>query len=109
MNLGQSRIEKYEDGYFDLLDQGKIDGFIYDFPYAQEEIKDFGGRLEIEGAPGGPTTVSRRARMTTGDPSSRRVPYWRSCSDSKLSTSASASNLPDSPGKSTVMFQFCPR
>ncbi len=47
MNLGQSRIEKYEDGYFDLLDQGKIDGFIYDFPYAQEEIKDFGGRLEI--------------------------------------------------------------
>ena len=47
MNLGQARIEKYEDGYFDLLDQGKIDGFIYDFPYAQEEIKDFGGRLEI--------------------------------------------------------------
>ncbi|MDQ1347656.1 MAG: Transporter substrate-binding protein [Acidobacteriota bacterium] len=47
MNLGQARIEKYEDGYFDLLDQGKIDGFIYDFPYAQEEIKEFGGRLEI--------------------------------------------------------------
>jgi polar amino acid transport system substrate-binding protein len=47
MNLGQSRIEKYEDGYFDLLDQGKIDGFIYDFPYAQEEIKEFDGRLEI--------------------------------------------------------------
>lgn len=47
MRLGQSRIEKYEDGYFDLLDQGKIDGFIYDFPYAQEEIKEFGGRLEI--------------------------------------------------------------
>ena len=47
MNVGQSRLEKYEDGYFDLLDQGKIDGFIYDFPYAQEEIKDFGGRLEI--------------------------------------------------------------
>ena len=47
MNLGQARIEKYEDGYFDLLDQGKIDGFIYDFPYAQEEIKEFDGRLEI--------------------------------------------------------------
>ena len=47
MNLGQSRIEKYEDGYFELLDQGKIDGFIYDFPYAQEEIKEFDGRLEI--------------------------------------------------------------
>ena len=47
MNLGQARIEKYEDGYFDLLDQGKIDGFIYDFPYAQEEIQEFGGRLEI--------------------------------------------------------------
>ena len=47
MNLGQSRIEKYEDGYFELLEQGKIDGFIYDFPYAQEEIKEFGGRLEI--------------------------------------------------------------
>jgi ABC-type amino acid transport substrate-binding protein len=47
MNLGQARIEKYEDGYFELLDQGKIDGFIYDFPYAQEEIKEFDGRLEI--------------------------------------------------------------
>ena len=47
MKLGFSRLEKYEDGYFDLLDQGKIDGFIYDFPYAQEEIKSFGGRLEI--------------------------------------------------------------
>lgn len=47
MNLGYSRLEKYEDGYFDLLDQGKIDGFIYDFPYAQEEIKPYGGRLEI--------------------------------------------------------------
>jgi ABC-type amino acid transport substrate-binding protein len=47
MDLGYSRLEKYEDGYFDLLDQGKIDGFIYDFPYAQEEIKSYGGRLEI--------------------------------------------------------------
>ncbi len=47
LGLGQARIEKYEDGYFELLDQGKIDGFIYDFPYAQEEIKEFDGRLEI--------------------------------------------------------------
>lgn len=47
LGLGQARLEKYEDGYFDLLDQGKIDGFIYDFPYAQEEIKAYGGRLEI--------------------------------------------------------------
>ena len=42
-----ARLEKYEDGYFDLLAQGKIDGFVYDYPYAQEEIKEFGGRLEI--------------------------------------------------------------
>ena len=44
---GYKDLQKYEDGYFDLLDQGKIDGFIYDFPYAQEEIKPYGGRLEI--------------------------------------------------------------
>ncbi|MEZ5313132.1 MAG: ABC transporter substrate-binding protein [Thermoanaerobaculia bacterium] len=47
LGIGYSRLEKYEDGYFELLDQGKLDGFIYDFPYAQEEIKAFGGRLEI--------------------------------------------------------------
>ena len=45
---GYSRLETFEDGYFDLLDQGKIDAFIYDFPYAQEEIKPFAGKLEIE-------------------------------------------------------------
>jgi ABC-type amino acid transport substrate-binding protein len=44
---GYERIEKYEDGYFDLLDQGKLDAFIYDYPYAQEEIKSYGGRLEM--------------------------------------------------------------
>jgi ABC-type amino acid transport substrate-binding protein len=44
---GYREIQKFEDGYFDLLDQGKLDAFIYDFPYAQEEIKDHGGRLEI--------------------------------------------------------------
>ena len=44
---GARAIEKYEDGYYDLLAQGKIDGFIYDFPYAQEEIKPFKDRLEI--------------------------------------------------------------
>jgi len=44
---GYGRLETFEDGYFDLLDQGKIDAFIYDFPYAQEEIKPFAGRLEI--------------------------------------------------------------
>ena len=47
MGIGYARLEKYEDGYFDLLEQGKIDGFIYDFPYAQEEIKPFGNKLEI--------------------------------------------------------------
>jgi len=47
MVRGYKDLQKYEDGYFDLLDQGKIDGFIYDFPYAQEEIKEYGGRLEI--------------------------------------------------------------
>lgn len=44
---GYRRLEKYEDGYFDLLADGKIDAFIYDFPYAQEEIKPFGNKLEI--------------------------------------------------------------
>jgi len=44
---GPREIQLHEDGYFDLLDQGKLDGFIYDFPYAQEEIKAYGGRLEI--------------------------------------------------------------
>ncbi len=47
MGIGYARLEKYEDGYFDLLEQGKLDGFIYDFPYAQEEIKPFGSKLEI--------------------------------------------------------------
>ncbi len=44
---GYARLEKYEDGYFDLLAEGKLDGFIYDYPYAQEEIKPYGNRLEI--------------------------------------------------------------
>ncbi len=44
---GYARLEKYEDGYFDLLDQGKLDAFIYDYPYAQEEIKPYDGRLEM--------------------------------------------------------------
>jgi ABC-type amino acid transport substrate-binding protein len=42
-----TKIEKYEDGYFDLLVDGSIDAFIYDYPYAQEEIKPFGSKLEI--------------------------------------------------------------
>ncbi len=46
MARGYKRIEKYEDGYFDLLKQGKIDAFIYDYPYAQEELKEYKG-LEI--------------------------------------------------------------
>ena len=44
---GYARLEKYEDGYFDLLDEGKLDAFIYDYPYAQEEIKPYDGRLEM--------------------------------------------------------------
>jgi ABC-type amino acid transport substrate-binding protein len=44
---GAREIQLHEDGYFDLLDQGKLDAFIYDFPYAQEEIKSYDGRLEI--------------------------------------------------------------
>lgn len=47
MAIGYARLEKYEDGYFDLLVEGKLDGFIYDFPYAQEEIKAYDGKLEI--------------------------------------------------------------
>ena len=42
-----ARYEKYEDGYFDLLANGKLDGFLYDYPYAQEEIKPFGNKLVI--------------------------------------------------------------
>ena len=42
-----TKIEKYEDGYFDLLADGSLDAFIYDYPYAQEEIKPFGNKLEI--------------------------------------------------------------
>lgn len=42
-----ARLEKHEDGYFELLAEGKLDAFVYDYPYAQEEIKEFGGRLEI--------------------------------------------------------------
>jgi polar amino acid transport system substrate-binding protein len=44
---GYRRLEKYEDGYFDLLADGKLDAFLYDFPYAQEEIKPYGGKLEM--------------------------------------------------------------
>lgn len=44
---GYKRLEKYEDGYFDLLVEGKLDAFLYDFPYAQEEIKAYGGKLEM--------------------------------------------------------------
>ncbi|HSN86118.1 MAG TPA: transporter substrate-binding domain-containing protein [Thermoanaerobaculia bacterium] len=44
---GFRRLEKYEDGYFDLLAEGKLDAFLYDFPYAQEEIKEYGNKLEI--------------------------------------------------------------
>ena len=47
MVKGYKDLQKFEDGYFELLDQGKLDAFIYDFPYAQEEMKPFGGRLEI--------------------------------------------------------------
>ena len=47
MVRGYKDLQKFEDGYFELLDQGKIDAFIYDFPYAQEEIKPFAGRLEV--------------------------------------------------------------
>jgi ABC-type amino acid transport substrate-binding protein len=44
---GFKRLDKFEDGYFDLLADGKLDAFIYDFPFAQEEIKPFDGKLEI--------------------------------------------------------------
>lgn len=47
MVRGYRRLEKYEDGYFDLLAEGKLDAFIYDFPFAQEEIKPYGNKLEI--------------------------------------------------------------
>jgi ABC-type amino acid transport substrate-binding protein len=41
------RIEKFEDGYFDLLQSKEIDAFIYDYPYAQEEVKPYGDKLKI--------------------------------------------------------------
>jgi ABC-type amino acid transport substrate-binding protein len=47
MVKGYRRLEKYEDGYFDRLAEGRLDAFVYDFPYAQEEIKPYGDKLEI--------------------------------------------------------------
>lgn len=44
---GYRRLEKYEDGYFDLLANGQLDAFLYDYPYAKEEIKPFGDKLDI--------------------------------------------------------------
>jgi formylglycine-generating enzyme required for sulfatase activity/ABC-type amino acid transport substrate-binding protein len=44
---GYQRLEKYEDGYFDLLAEGRLDAFLYDYPYAKEEIKPYDGQLEI--------------------------------------------------------------
>ncbi len=40
------------------------------------------------GSRSGPSAASRSARMSTGEPGSSRVPYSRSCSSSKRSTSA---------------------
>ena len=47
---------------------------------------------------GGPTTVRRSARITIGEPASRRVPYRRSCSASKRSINAFVSISPRRPG-----------
>lgn len=44
---GYKELQKYEDGYFDLLANGKIDAFIYDYPYAQRELVPFKGRLQM--------------------------------------------------------------
>ncbi|HYG65232.1 MAG TPA: transporter substrate-binding domain-containing protein [Thermoanaerobaculia bacterium] len=44
---GYKDLRKFEDGYFDLLADGQLDAFIYDFPFAQEEIKEYDGKLEI--------------------------------------------------------------
>lgn len=44
---GYQRLEKFEDGYFDLLAEGQIDALLYDYPYTKEEIKPFADRLEI--------------------------------------------------------------
>lgn len=42
-----ARLDKFEDGYFDLLAEGKIDAFIYDYPYAVAEMKEYGNQLQI--------------------------------------------------------------
>jgi ABC-type amino acid transport substrate-binding protein len=47
MISGYQRLDKFEDGYFDLLKDGKIDAFIYDYPYAVAEMKEYGNALEI--------------------------------------------------------------
>jgi ABC-type amino acid transport substrate-binding protein len=47
MVKGYSRLDQFEDGYFDLLAEGKIDAFIYDYPYAVAEMKEYPNQLEI--------------------------------------------------------------
>jgi ABC-type amino acid transport substrate-binding protein len=47
MVKGYASLETFEDGYFELLDGGKIDAFIYDYPYAQKELVPFKGRLQM--------------------------------------------------------------
>ncbi len=44
---GYASLEKFDNGYFELLDKGKIDAFIYDYPFAQREIAKFAPRLKM--------------------------------------------------------------
>ena len=47
MVSGYARLDKFEDGYFGLLAEGKIDAFIYDYPYAVAEMKEYGNQLQV--------------------------------------------------------------
>ncbi|MFM7199712.1 MAG: SUMF1/EgtB/PvdO family nonheme iron enzyme [Myxococcota bacterium] len=43
-----ARLEVHEEGYLELLEQGQLDGFLYDFPYAQAEVAKYpGGGVQI--------------------------------------------------------------
>jgi ABC-type amino acid transport substrate-binding protein len=38
---GYTSLERYEEGYYDLMVTGKLDAFIFDFPYTPAELEDF--------------------------------------------------------------------
>lgn len=46
--IPSATVEIHEEGYLDLLVSGQLDGFLYDFPYAQAEVAKYpGGGVQI--------------------------------------------------------------